>query len=67
MAVENTINATSIRVEDAHKAVSMFEIYNQIVNDKKVLNRLLLDPSATVGDQGYIGAFCIYWQEGNYR
>jgi len=56
---ENTINATLIRVEDAYKSfASLLEIYNQIVNDKKgVESPSFIDPSATVGDQGYIGAF----------
>lgn len=57
--VENAIDTTLIRVEDAYKAFSqLLEYYNQVKMNKTGIEQpVYISESATYGDNIYIGAF----------
>ena len=57
--LEKPVEPTLIRVENAYQAfVQLLEIYNKIKTDKKGLEQPnFISPSATLGENCYVGAF----------
>ena len=59
LVVNEAVNATLVRVEDAYTAFSLIlEKYNTLKLDKKGIEQpSFIDPTAKIGDNVYIGAF----------
>lgn len=58
---EHPLSTTLIRVESAERAFALLlEAYNQIKNNKTGISKLAsISPSATMGEDIYIGDFCV--------
>lgn len=61
---EQPVSATLVRVENAYQSfVHLLEIYNQIQRDKKGTEQpCFISPSATIGENCYVGAFAYIGQ-----
>lgn len=57
---EQKIKSTLIKVEDAYGAfASLLNMYNQVKNDRKgISEHAVIDPSASIGEDVYIGPNC---------
>lgn len=58
--INEKVNPTLIRVDNAYDAfTSLLELYSQMSEEKKGIEQPShIDPSATIGENVYIGAFC---------